>query len=97
MAAENIVGQNILGYEVIKDIGSGSFGKIYYARWQGTGQEVAIKVENHSSKPQQLHFESKVYNILQHVPGVPRVYHYLTAYGYNIMILDILSLQFMSP
>src|SRR5688500_7404862 len=53
-------------YQVIKQIGTGSFGKIYLAVDKKTSKKVAIKVSNekHSSK-EHLEWEAQVYKAME--------------------------------
>ncbi|CAL8123841.1 unnamed protein product [Orchesella dallaii] len=60
-------------YRLVRKIGSGSFGDIYYAKNLSGTEEVAVKMENVRAKHPQLLYESKVYKILRG-SGIPEVY-----------------------
>lgn len=78
-------------YQVGRRIGHGSFGEIYVGTDAQTNQEVAIKVENCSTKHPQLHLEAKLLRDLARGPGIPRVLHSGSEAGYNIMVMDLLG------
>lgn len=78
-------------YKLIKKIGSGSFGEIYTAQNIQTGDEVAIKIENQSARHLQLHYESKIYRILQNGPGIPKAHYYGQEGQYNVLVIDLLG------
>uniref|UniRef100_A0A5S6R1S2 non-specific serine/threonine protein kinase n=1 Tax=Trichuris muris TaxID=70415 RepID=A0A5S6R1S2_TRIMR len=78
-------------YRIIRKIGSGSFGDIYLAINKCNGEEVAVKVESVKSRHPQLHYESKVYRLLQGGIGVPHIKWYGGEYGCNILIMDLLG------
>lgn len=78
-------------YQVGRRIGSGSFGEIHMGVDLRTGEEVAIKIENSSSKHPQLHLESRLLQILSHGTGIPKVRHSGNEGGYNVMVMDLLG------
>ncbi|XP_036354776.1 casein kinase I-like [Octopus sinensis] len=78
-------------YRLIRQIGSGSFGKIYSAVSIINGEEVAVKVENSRSEHTQLAYESKVYQHLQKDHGIPSISGYFQHNGYNIMVMELLG------
>ena len=51
-------------YKIMKKLGKGAFGDIYYGVNVKTGEEVAIKMELLSSAKPQLAYEAKVYTHL---------------------------------
>jgi casein kinase 1/casein kinase I family protein HRR25 len=78
-------------YTVNLKIGSGSFGDIYKGTNNVTGEEVAIKLEDLSSKHLQLVRETKIYKTLQGIVGIPAVKWDGVEGGYNAMVLDLLG------
>eukprot|EP00267_Zea_mays_P050148 XP_020402902.1 casein kinase 1 [Zea mays] len=52
-------------FKLGKKIRSGSFGKLYLAVNVQNGEEVAVKLESVTSRHPQLHYESKLYMLLQ--------------------------------
>jgi casein kinase 1 epsilon len=52
-------------FKLGRKIGSGSFGELYLGINVQTGEEVAVKLESVKTKHPQLHYESKLYMLLQ--------------------------------
>lgn len=52
-------------FKLGRKIGSGSFGELYLGVNVQTGEEVAVKLESVKTKHCQLHYESKLYMLLQ--------------------------------
>lgn len=80
-------------YKLFYKIGSGSFGEIYLALNLKTNQEVAVKVEPMSSRPQSLPYEAKVYQRIQSGEGIPKV-HYFGAErsrDLHVLVMDLLG------
>ncbi|XP_004297828.1 PREDICTED: casein kinase I-like [Fragaria vesca subsp. vesca] len=78
-------------FKLGRKIGSGSFGELYLGINVRTGEEVAVKLESVKTKHPQLHYESKLYMILQGGKCV----HHLKWFGvegeYNVMVIDLLG------
>ena len=72
-------------------LGKGSFGKIYSGTNKITGEEVAIKLESVQMEQPQLHFEYKIYKLLQEGFGFPKVYDFSKESRYNILIMELLG------
>jgi len=77
-------------YKLGRKLGSGSFGDIYHGTHLQTGEEVAVKLEKAKTKHPQLHYETKLYRLIQGV-GIPRVHCSGTEGDYNIMVMDLLG------
>uniref|UniRef100_A0A804Q262 Protein kinase domain-containing protein n=1 Tax=Zea mays TaxID=4577 RepID=A0A804Q262_MAIZE len=60
-------------FKLGKKIRSGSFGKLYLAVNVQNGEEVAVKLESVTSRHPQLHYESKLYMLLQGGTGIPHL------------------------
>ena len=89
--SEFLVGSNTK-YRLLRKIGSGSFGDIYLAVNVNNGEEVAVKLESQKSKHPQLHYESRLYKILQGGVGIPGLRWYgIHESGYNAMVVDLLG------
>ncbi|KAJ8650671.1 hypothetical protein MRB53_003694 [Persea americana] len=67
---EHVVGGK---FKLGRKIGSGSFGELYLGVNIQSGEEVAIKLESVKTKHPQLHYESKLYMLLQGGTGVPHL------------------------
>ncbi|ONM10216.1 Actin-7, partial [Zea mays] len=68
-------------FKLGKKIRSGSFGKLYLAVNVQNGEEVAVKLESVTSRHPQLHYESKLYMLLQggswrilYLPNCSKIY-----------------------
>ncbi|XP_023165902.2 casein kinase I [Drosophila hydei] len=78
-------------YRIISKIGSGSFGDIFLAVNETSGQRVALKLERNNVNRPQLHFEYRLYNCLLPAVGIPRVHHFFAEPKYNVMAMDLLG------
>ncbi|KAK1289199.1 Casein kinase I isoform delta-like [Acorus calamus] len=85
---EHIIGGR---FKMGRKIGSGSFGELYLGVNVQTGEEVAIKLESAKTKHPQLHYESKLYMLLQGGTGVPHLKWFGMEGEYNIMVIDLLG------
>jgi serine/threonine protein kinase len=72
-------------------IGAGSFGEIYSAENVQTHRRVAVKLENVRSRVPQLHYEAKLYQILQGGTGIPRLFWHGSEELHNVMVIDLLG------
>jgi len=77
-------------YKLGRKLGSGSFGDIYHGTHLQTGEEVAVKLEKAKTKHPQLHYETKLYRLIQGV-GIPRVHCSGTEGDFNVMVMDLLG------
>ncbi|KQK01276.1 casein kinase 1-like protein 10 [Brachypodium distachyon] len=78
-------------FKLGKKIGSGSFGELFLAVNSQTGEEVAVKLENVKTKHPQLHYESKLYMLLQGGTGIPHLKWFGVEGEYNVMVIDLLG------
>ncbi|KAI3787153.1 hypothetical protein L1987_41407 [Smallanthus sonchifolius] len=78
-------------FKLGKKIGSGSFGELYLAVNIQTGEECAVKLEPTKTKHPQLHYESKIYMLLQGGTGVPNFKWFGVEGEYNVMVIDLLG------
>ncbi|GMH20892.1 hypothetical protein Nepgr_022734 [Nepenthes gracilis] len=78
-------------FKMGRKIGSGSFGELYLGINIHTGDEVAIKMEPVNSRNPQLHYESKLYMLLQGGMGIPHLKWFGVEADYNIMVIDLLG------
>jgi serine/threonine protein kinase len=82
-----IIGNN---YKLKKQIGSGSFGKIYLGIDLYTKEKVAIKMEE-NSKSKHLKYEYKIYKDLKGGMGIPTVRWFGYHHSYNVLVMDLLD------
>ncbi|MCJ1346041.1 serine/threonine protein kinase [Peltigera leucophlebia] len=75
-------------YRLDRKIGSGSFGVVYLGLDDDTGDEVAIKLEHHSTEFSQLQNEVEFYKTLAGVAGIPRVHWDGDVDDYSVMVFD---------
>ncbi|XP_057518856.1 casein kinase 1-like protein 10 [Amaranthus tricolor] len=78
-------------FKMGRKIGSGSFGELFLGVSVQTGEEVAIKMESAKTKHPQLHYESKVYMLLQGGTGVPHLKWFGVEGEHNVMVIDLLG------
>ncbi|KAL5998722.1 Casein kinase 1-like protein 10 [Asimina triloba] len=101
---EHVIGGK---FNLGRKIGSGSFGELYLGVNIQTGEEVAVKLTEHESsakmldfvilqesvktKHPQLHYESKLYILLQGGTGIPHLKWFGVEGQYNVMVIDLLG------
>ncbi|KAL1832399.1 hypothetical protein ACET3Z_002050 [Daucus carota] len=78
-------------FKLGRKIGSGSFGELYLGVNVQTGEEVAVKLESAKTKHPQLHYESKLYMLLQGGTGIPHLKWFGVEGEYNAMVIDLLG------
>ncbi|XP_019188439.1 PREDICTED: casein kinase 1-like protein 10 isoform X1 [Ipomoea nil] len=78
-------------YKLGRKIGSGSFGELYLGVNIQNEEEVAIKLESVKTKHPQLHYESKIYILLQGGTGIPSLKWFGVEGEYNVMVIDLLG------
>ncbi|PWZ20844.1 Casein kinase 1 [Zea mays] len=78
-------------FKLRKKIRSESFGEIYLAVNVQNGEEVAVKLESVTSRHPQLHYESKLYMLLQGGTGIPHLKWFGVEGQYNVMVIDLLG------
>ncbi|PIA45435.1 hypothetical protein AQUCO_01700753v1 [Aquilegia coerulea] len=78
-------------FKLGRKIGSGSFGELYLGVNIQSGDEVAIKLEPVKTRHPQLHYESKLYMLLQGGTGVPHLKWFGVQGDYNVMVIDLLG------
>ncbi|XP_010532662.1 PREDICTED: casein kinase 1-like protein 10 [Tarenaya hassleriana] len=78
-------------FKLGRKIGSGSFGELYLGVNVQTGEEVAVKLESVKTKHPQLHYESKIYMLLQGGTGIPHLKWFGVEGEYNCMVIDLLG------
>ncbi len=85
------VGDRIEGYEVLEEVGRGGMGRVYRARHELTGQEVALKMLLPRLAPDQLHRarfvnEAKVLAKLDH-PNLVPLLGFLESHGRTFIVM----------
>nr|GMD75461.1 casein kinase 1-like protein 10 [Ipomoea batatas] len=78
-------------FKLGRKIGGGSFGELYLGVNVQTGDEVAVKLEPVKTKHPQLHYESKLYMLLQGGTGIPHLKWFGVEGEYNAMVIDLLG------
>ncbi|XP_072989168.1 casein kinase 1-like isoform X1 [Typha latifolia] len=78
-------------FKLGKKIGSGSFGELFLGVNVQSGEEVAVKLEPVKTKHPQLHYESKLYTLLQGGNGIPHLKWFGVEGEHNIMVIDLLG------
>ena len=82
-------------YEIINELGKGSFGKVFKGKNIRSNDEVAIKIQ-HKGITEILKHEAKIYKYLQDISGVPMIKNYGMDNGYNYLVLDLLDFSLES-
>ncbi|CAL9087342.1 casein kinase 1-like isoform X1 [Musa acuminata AAA Group] len=85
---EHVIGEK---FKLGKKIGCGSFGELHLGVNIQSGEEVAIKLESVKAKHPQLHYESKLYMLLQGGTGIPHLKWFGVEGEYNVMVIDLLG------
>ncbi|XP_008789426.1 casein kinase 1-like isoform X2 [Phoenix dactylifera] len=85
---ENVIGGK---FKRGRKIGSGSFGELYLGVNIQSGEDVAIKLESVKTKHPQLHYESKLYILLQGGTGIPHLKWFGVEGEYSVMVIDLLG------
>ncbi|KAL3644981.1 Casein kinase 1-like protein 6 [Castilleja foliolosa] len=78
-------------FKLGRKIGSGSFGELFLGVNIQSGEEVAVKLESAKTKHPQLHYESKIYMLLQGGTGIPSLKWFGVDGEYNVMVIDLLG------
>ena len=78
-------------YKLLEKIGEGSFGFIFKGINTRTSELVAIKMESISSGSKLLKNESKIYQYLNDIDGIPKVRWFGKDSINNYMVLDLLG------
>ena len=77
-------------YEIIENIGEGTFGKVFKGKNIRSAEEIAIKIQ-HKDIENVLKHEAKIYKYLRDISGVPHIRNYGTETGFNYLVLDLLG------
>ncbi|KAL1539655.1 Casein kinase 1-like protein 11, variant 2 [Salvia divinorum] len=85
---DHVVGEK---FKLGRKIGCGSFGELFLGVNIQSGEEVAVKLEPVKTKHPQLHYESKIYMLLQGGTGIPNLKWFGVEGEYNIMVIDLLG------
>ncbi|KAE9612071.1 putative protein kinase CK1-CK1 family [Lupinus albus] len=85
---DHVIGRK---FKLGRKIGAGSFGELYLGVNVQSGEEVAVKLEPAKTKHPQLHYESKLYMLLQGGTGIPHLKWFGVEGDYNVMVIDLLG------
>jgi len=77
-------------YEIIEEIGQGSFGKVFRGKHIRTNEELAIKIQ-FKSIVNVLQHEAKIYKQLENTIGIPTMRNYGHEDGFHYLIIDYLD------
>ncbi|WMV48013.1 hypothetical protein MTR67_041398 [Solanum verrucosum] len=78
-------------YKLGRKVGKGYFAELYLGINVLTEEEVAVKLESTKTEHPQLHYESKLYRLLQGGTGIPNVRWFGVEGEYNAMVIDPLG------
>ena len=80
-------------FEIIKNLGSGSFGEVYLIKDRDSMKLYAAKFEK-INKTSRLYIEFKTYQHLYNdkpIIGIPKAYQFFQTTDYNVMLMDYLG------
>lgn len=80
----------INGFDVIKILGSGTFGTVYKAKKHSDKKDYAVKIEK-ETKISRLDLERNIYDILKDETGFPKIYDIFKSNNNNIVVMDYLG------
>jgi len=88
----NILMSIILGnkYQILEQIGEGTFGKVFKGKNIRSAEEIAIKIQ-YKEIANVLKHEAKIYNLLRDISGIPHIRNYGSDTGFSYLILDLLG------
>ena len=85
-------------YEIIKKLGSGSFGEVYFTKILSTGQLVASKIEEKNNKKKKndskIFDEYKIYRKFEMKgleKGIPKIYSFYETPKFNVLVMELLG------
>ncbi|EXJ80936.1 CK1/CK1/CK1-D protein kinase [Capronia epimyces CBS 606.96] len=78
-------------YQLLRKLGSGSFGKVYLGRDVDSGAEVAIKLEHFSADPSLLDDEVPIYQELAGQTGFPRIFWHGFVHDFKALVFELLG------
>jgi serine/threonine protein kinase len=84
-------------YEIIKKLGSGSFGEVYLTKILSNGALVASKIEekeNSKKKTSKILDEYKIYKKLEQKgvkKGIPKIYSVYETPKFNVLVMELLG------
>jgi len=76
-------------YDIVREINSGAFGKIYSGINKITKDLVAIKIE--VSENSLIKNEARIYKFLERKNGIPSLRMYFSEVKYNYLVIDLLG------
>ncbi|KAI1729917.1 protein kinase domain-containing protein [Ditylenchus destructor] len=78
-------------YQLIRKIGSGSFGEVYLATDLNGGGNVAVKLEPIDARIPQLRYECKIYAKIRNGVGIPQLIYTGKQQQYNFLVMELLG------
>lgn len=82
-------------YKLEKQIGKGSFGKVFKVIKKSDDNEYACKIENNDTNRERLPNEYNIYKrfAIKKMTCVPKINSYFTTSKYNVMVMELLGLS----
>ncbi|CAF0802552.1 unnamed protein product [Rotaria sp. Silwood1] len=78
-------------FEILKRLGSGSFGEVFLAKDMTTNLLCAIKTERSDSKHPQLRIEQQIFLRMENCTGYPSMIALIEEKGFIILAMDLLG------
>ena len=79
-------------YEIMENIGEGSFGKVFKGINIRSNEEIAIKIQ-YKSIGNVLKHEAKIYKFLRDISGVPKIRNFGSYTWFYYLIIDLLDIS----
>lgn len=77
-------------YEILENIGEGTFGRVFLGKHIKKNNNVAIKIQ-HKNFPNILKYEAKIYKYIKDISGIPIMYNYGIDQGFNYLIMEYIN------
>ena len=87
-------GRKLLGFRIVKCVGSGGYGDTYYVVRESDGAPFAMKVERTNARKQALEGEVEFFKSLQPSPYLPEFIEFGEESGYRVLVLELLGPSF---
>ncbi|GLV38344.1 Casein kinase Ialpha [Carabus blaptoides fortunei] len=78
-------------YEMVEEIGKGSYSVVYSGIDKLTNERVAMKLECLANEKLTLAHESVIYDHLRDQDGFPEIYHAGQEHGFNVLVMELLG------
>ncbi|OHS99997.1 CK1 family protein kinase [Tritrichomonas foetus] len=81
-------GRSFSGYSILKRIGKGGFGEIYFVQFPDTREFYAMKIESVKQEKRALHYEHRMLKSLQGCNYVPKFFDFGRSSGFLFLTME---------